>query len=99
MTTNFNIEKTLEETNNNCPDFQFVEYDFLALRTWQEEYEKANPVFGMKGQTLEHHHDLGDEKINEIIFDFLKPIIIKFREKSKFIFLLQMLDSGCVGVI
>ena len=37
LTTNFNISTTLEETENNCPDFEFVEFGLLELDKWQEE--------------------------------------------------------------
>ncbi len=52
LTTNFNIHKTLNETNNNCPDFEFVEFDFLELDGWQEEYESENPTYRIKGLTI-----------------------------------------------
>ena len=99
ITTNFNLEKTLDETQNNCPDFQFVEFDFLELPEWQEEYENTNPQFEINGQKIEHDHDLGDEQLNDIIFNYLKPIVRDLKNQNDSIFLLQMLDSSFDQVV
>ncbi|AEA45737.1 hypothetical protein [Fluviicola taffensis] len=96
LTTNFNIDKTLEETQNNCPDFQFVEFDFLELHEWQEEYEKDDPEFEINGQKIQHNHDFGDEKFNELIFNYLIPIVKELKNKNNSTFLLQMLDSNFI---
>jgi hypothetical protein len=94
LTTNFNLDKKLNETEYNCPDFQFVEFDLLELSEWQEEYENEMPKFEIGGQTIEHNHDFSDEKLNELIFNYLKPIIRRLKEKENSVFLLQMLDSS-----
>lgn len=94
ITTNFNINKTIEETENNCPDFEFVEYDFLELTEWQDEYETDNPQFKLNDSINIHDHDLGDENFNQLIFDYLKPLVIDLKESYEFDFLLQMLDSN-----
>ncbi len=99
LTTNFNLERTLKETQNNCPDFQFVEFDFLELQKWQEEYENENPEFEINGKKIIHNHNLGDEKLNELVFSYLKPIVIGLKVKDNTIFLLQMLDSSFVQVL
>ena len=99
LTTNFNLGKTLNETENNCPDFQFVEFDFLELPEWQEEYENDNPEFEINGQTIQHNHDSGDEKLNELIFSYLTPIVKELKDKNNSTFLLQMLDSNFVQVV
>lgn len=99
LTTNFNIDKTLKETENNCPDFQFVEFDLLELETWQEEYENDTPEFSINGRIIEYNHYLGDEKLNEIIFGYLKPIVRRIKEKNNSDFLLQMLDSNLAEVV
>jgi len=99
LTTNFNKTKTLEETQNNCPDFQFVEFDFLELPNLQEEHEKEFPQYEINGKKIEYDHDLGDEEINEIIFNYLKPIIKSLKDKNNSVFLLQMLDSRFVEVV
>lgn len=95
LTTNYNIEKTLEETQDNCPDFEFVAFDHMELHDWQDEYENDFPVFIISGKNIEHNHDLGDEKLNELFFSFLEPIIIDLKLKFKTPFFLQMLDSNC----
>jgi hypothetical protein len=94
LTTNFNLDKKLNETEYNCPDFQFVEFDLLELSEWQEEYENEMPKFEIGGQTIEHNHDFSDEKLNELIFNYLKPIIKRLKEKENSVFLFQMLDSS-----
>lgn len=99
LTTNFNLAKTLKDTENNCPDFQFVEFDFLELPEWQEEFENDSPEFEINGQAIEHNHDLGDEKLNEMVFSYLKPIISKLKNKNNSTFLIQMLDSNFVEVV
>jgi len=99
LTTNFNLDRTLQETQNNCPDFQFVEFDYLELPEWQEEYESQNPEFEINGRKIKYSHDFGDEKLNEIIFNYLNPIIKGLKDKNNSIFLLQMLDSSFVQVL
>jgi hypothetical protein len=99
LTTNFNLDKTLKETENNCPDFQFVEFDFLELPEWQEEYENDNPEFEINSQKVEHNHDFGDEKLNELIFSYLKPIISRLKDNNNSDFLIQMLDSNFTELV
>ncbi len=99
LTTNFNLVKTINETQNNCPDFEFVEYDFLDLPGWQEEYENNNPEFEINGKVIDYNHDLGDERLNEQIFGCLKPIVHRLKDRNNAVFLLQMLDSSCVETI
>jgi hypothetical protein len=98
LTTNFNLEKQLKETENNCPNFEFVEFDFLELTEWKEEYENDKPVFEINSVLIKHNHNIGDEKLNELIFSYLEPIIKRLKEKNNSIFLLQMLDSSFVEV-
>ncbi|KAF2509152.1 hypothetical protein E0W73_19085 [Flavobacterium foetidum] len=99
LTTNFNLDKTLNEAENNCPDFQFVEFDFLEFPEWQEEYESDHPKFEINGDIIEHNHDFGDEKLNELIFNYLKPIALKIKDKNNSNVLLQMLDSNFIELI
>lgn len=94
ITTNFNIKRSLSDTENNCPDFEFVEFDFFELPEWEEEYEKDAPEFKLNNEIKYHDHDLGDEHFNELIFNFLKPIAIELKENYKTALLLQMLDSA-----
>lgn len=99
LTTNFNLSKTLEETQNNCPDFQVVAYHFLDLPEWQEEYEKSEPIFQINGSKIELSPRSGDEKPNGTVFDYLKPIVARIKSKNAAVFLLQILDSRFVEVV
>ena len=99
LTTNFNSSKTIEETHSNCPDFEFVAFDSLDLGEWQAEYENDLPMFEISGKIANYGHDLGDEKLNEIIFTFLEPIAMKIKKVNHQELLLQMLDSNCYKVI
>ena len=96
LTINFNINKTLKETNNNCPDFEFVEFDFFELEGWQEEYETENPTYKTNGLTIRKDPDTGDEGLNELIFKHMEPIVVKLKANNGSEFLLQMLDSSFV---
>lgn len=99
ITTNFNIKTKLSETENNCPDFDFVEYDFMEIPEWENEYESEHPEFKTNGLVNSHNHELGDENINEIVFNYLKPIVIAIKESKNSAFLLQMLDSNFSEVL
>lgn len=99
ITTNFNINRSLPETENNCPDFEFVEYDYLELQEWQNEYERENPAFKSNGEIKYHNHDLGDEHFNRLIFEFLKPILSEIKQKFESDLLIQMLDSELAEVL
>ena len=98
ITTNFNVKTKLIETENNCPDFDYLEYDFMEIPEWKNEYETENPKFKSNGLVKNHNHDLGDENINEIIFDYLKPIVIGL-QRNDCKLLLQMLDSNFAEVL
>lgn len=99
ITINFNITKKIVDTENNCPDFEFVEFGFMELAEWKSEYETDNPKYKLDDLTIQHNHDLGDENLNELIFDYLKPIVVELKNNYDSDFLLQMLDSGRVEVI
>ena len=99
LTTNFNINKPLYKTHNNCPDFEVVEYDFLELPGWQEEYEQENPEFDFNTIKYVHSHDLGDEPLNEFVFNFLTPIVANLKIKDNYVFLLQLIDSKFLKII
>ena len=93
LTTNFNSIQTLAEANNNCPDFEFVEFDILELPAWQEEYESEEPVFKTANAELTLTADMGDEDLNEFIFNFLLLFAKDLRSRSGIPVLLQILDS------
>ena len=94
ISINFNVNKKLTETEKNCPDFEYVEFDLLEMSEWENEYETDNPEFKINGSIKTHNHDLGDENFNQLIFDYLKPIVIELKENYQSDFLLQMLDSN-----
>jgi hypothetical protein len=99
MTTNFNLVKTAGKVDYNCPDYEFVEFDFLDLAPWREEYETDSPAYKISGTVIIHRHELGDEKINEPVFSFLEQIVVKIKQSHQQEILLQMLDSACFKVI
>jgi hypothetical protein len=94
ITTNFNLTKTLEGDELNCPDFEFVEFDLLEINEWQNEYENESPRFENLGVAYDYSHEDGDEKLNEIIFLFLEKIAIEIKNTYKQEVFLQMLDSN-----
>ena len=94
ISINFNVNKKLTETKNNCPDFEYVEYDLLEMPEWGNEYQTDNPEFKINNKIKIPNHDLGDEGFNKLIFDYLKPIVIEFKASHQSDFLLQMLDSN-----
>jgi len=99
ITTNFNKTKTLEEAGHNCSDFEIVGYGSVDLNSWNEEYDKEEPDFRIKGLSIFLGHDDGDEALNRIVFDFLHPIVMEIKSEIGTTVLLQMLDSECVTVM
>jgi hypothetical protein len=101
ISLNFNINKTLESTFNNCPDFEFVEFDLLEIESWSMEYGSSSPIFvDQSGNTYTHSHDNGDDALNEIFFRYLEELIRNMKSEiniSKI--LLQMLDSSYSKVV
>lgn len=99
LTTNFNVKKSLKETNHNCPDFEFVEFDLLDFPEWQEEYETNEPKYQLGDEVIQFNHEQGDEELNTIFFSFLLPIVTETRTKIKKKILLQFLDSNCYKIL
>ena len=99
LTTNFNLDKSILEFHSNCPDFQYSEFDLLELSDWQEEYEQESPLFIINGIKFKHDHNLGDEGLNELIFNFLKPVVTGIKHNNRSEFLLQLLDSNFFAII
>ena len=93
LTTNFNVNKSIKETNNNCPDFEFVEFDILDLTEWEKEYESDAPLYKIDETIFNFNHDMGDEKLNQIFLDYLEPLIIDIKSRTNQQILLQFLDS------
>ncbi|EMQ94991.1 hypothetical protein D778_00176 [Xanthomarina gelatinilytica] len=94
ISINFNVNKSLTETANNCPDFEYVEFDLLEIPELQDEYETDNPEFKINDSIKTHDHELGDENFNQLIFEYLKPIVKEIKGNFESDFLLQMLDSN-----
>lgn len=96
LTTNFN----LSEDEQNCPDFEFADFNFIELPELEEEYQNDNPVFKIGDNSINLDIEaLGDEAINEFIFNSLKPIATKIKENKRLEVVLQMLDSQYVEMI
>ncbi|SCY15624.1 hypothetical protein SAMN05192588_1420 [Nonlabens sp. Hel1_33_55] len=94
ISINFNVNKSRIETENNCPDFEYVKFDLLEIPELQDEYETDNPEFKINESIKTHDHELGDENFNQLIFEYLKPIVKEIKENFESDFLLQMLDSN-----
>jgi hypothetical protein len=95
ISMNFNLTENLGSTDYNCPDFEFVEYDLLSLKSWELEYESKNPtVINTRGELIILKGNFSDEEFNKIFFEFLKTIIETISEKlnGNEIYL-QILDS------
>lgn len=92
----FNKNKTIEDTGNNCPDFEFVEYGIIQIPEWEEEYN-SEKIEIKKNNSKIFKLDLekeGDDAFNKIFFDYLKKIAkeeLHLEYKGKI--LIQMLDS------
>lgn len=99
ISMHFNATKKLDETKNNCLDFEFVEFDFMEIPEWKNEYTTDNPEFKLNGSIHTHDPDFGDEAFNQLIFDYLKPIVTELKESYHSEILLQMLDSNFVEKI
>jgi hypothetical protein len=99
ITSSFNFQKSLSDTFNNCPDFDFVGFRFLELPKWEEEYEGDAPTYQFKGNTITYNYELGDEVLNELFFIFLSTILLEVKSKLKEDILLQMLDSKFYKVL
>lgn len=93
ISISFNVDKSIEDASYNCPDFDFVEFDLLEPNKWRQEYESEAPTYKFGTKTVVFNWDLGDEVINEIVFEFLSTIIITLKNTIKVDILLQMLDS------
>lgn len=96
LTVNFNINQSTGNSEWNCPDFEFVEFEVLNLGKWQEEYESEEPTFKVQDAITYHNHDSGDEKLNEFFSGLLQPIARVVKDKTQVNVLLQFLDSNCV---
>jgi hypothetical protein len=93
ITTCFNIDRSLEDAFYNCPDFEFVEFTLLELERWEREYEMKTPAFKFENSLFIANAGMGDEALNQFIFEFLSSVITSIKSEVKKEILLQMLDS------
>ena len=96
VSINFNKTKTLEETETNCPDFEFPEFDLIEFPEWEEKYfDESETVIKMEnGETITLDEEGGDEDFKKPIFNFLKSTLTNItpnNQESEFF--VQMLDS------
>lgn len=102
ITLNFNITYNLNEAFYSCPDFEFVEYEIIEFKHWEEECESMAGIWSdNKLETYQFNINDGDEGINKFFFFYLKNLIINLNQQYKLpAVLIQMLDSKfCEKVI
>lgn len=101
VSLNFNVNKTVTETFNNCPDFDYVEFSFIEFESWEEEYEKENPIIiNHLGDKEKLSYLLGDEAFKKPFFEMLVFAVSKIETKiSPIEILIQILDSNFVKKI
>ena len=99
LTINFNLNKSLEETNNNCPDFEFAEFDVIDFPEWQDEYETDKPIYQTANVIIQFNHDEGNEGINKIFFTYLLSLMTEINSNLNQKILLQFLDSNCIKLL
>ncbi|MEM9672722.1 MAG: hypothetical protein AAF992_09000 [Bacteroidota bacterium] len=94
ISLNFNVKKKLAETKDNCPDFEYVEFDMIDFESWADEYESEQPGWRYRNSIYEDNSDEGDTGLNRFFFIFMKQLIQKMNVGDTApIILLQMLDS------
>ena len=99
MTINFNLKKSLQEANNNCPNFEFVEFAILDFPEWEDEYETNDPKYQRGNTVFEFNHKDGDEKLNEIFLPYLLSIVAEIKTKIKQVIVVQFLDRNYFNVL
>ena len=78
ISLNFNKQINLDQTEMNCPDFEYVEYKMLELNDWEEEYNNNQiKISDHQKRIIEMDEDVRDDEFNEPFFNFLKHIIHK----------------------
>lgn len=92
-TLNFNI--THDAPFDNCPDFEFVEYDLISFEDWENSLSEGDSEWqNIDGNVIKLKWDDGNEVLNELIFNFLKSIVLELKQtKSLPLTFVQMLDS------
>ncbi|MGD1895290.1 MAG: hypothetical protein ACFB15_32445 [Cyclobacteriaceae bacterium] len=94
ISLNFNVKKKLSETKENCPDFEYVEFNMIDFESWADEYESEQPVWRYRNSIYQDNLDEGDAGLNRLFFIFMKELIQKMNTGGAApIILLQLLDS------
>ena len=89
----------MPDTGENCPDFEFVEFDSLDFPQWQSEYESDEAEYQLGNSIIKYTHEGGDEELNEIFFSYLLPVMREVKGNIDQTILLQLLDSNCRKVL
>lgn len=95
VSLNFKGDSKLPESNPNCPDFEYVEFDLISFDSWSNEYNSDQPVW-VDLDDFEYHYneEHGDEGLNHVFFRYLKQIfwdVLKYNEMPETV--IQLLDS------
>ena len=70
------LDSSLQE-DQNCPEFEFVEFDLYEDKSWVTEYEADIPKVMTVDGTV-HDVDIeseGDEALNRLFYDFLVGLL------------------------
>jgi hypothetical protein len=92
------------QVDQNCPDFELVEFALFEAPAWGAEYEEhaVLEIVGVDGTSQVVDTDLeGDEGINRVFFEFLRSVLASERTEASLVRLglrpsrlgVQMLDS------
>lgn len=97
ISLNFNIEQTIEEVDYNCPDFEYVEFEFFEQPDWESEYiKKTSRIIDYNGIEM-RLDDFNDEEYQRPFFELFKVVVKNNIEEFKPTpILIQVLDSTMV---
>lgn len=71
ISLNFNKQINLDQTEMNCPDFEYVEYKMLELNDWEEECNNNQiKISDHQKRIIEMDEDVRDDEFNEPFFNF-----------------------------
>lgn len=97
ISLNFNIEQTIEEVDYNCPDFEYVEFEFFEQPDWEGEYtKKTSRIIDYNGIEM-RLDEFNDEEYQRPFFELFKVVVKnKIEEFKPTPILIQVLDSNMV---
>lgn len=97
----FNRTKTISDAEENCPDFEDVEYGMIEIEEWSNEYNSDKSIIEYNNKTHELEiEEVGDDGYNVYFFKYLIDIVnTKYGIKYKNKILIQMLDSEYFEII